>query len=50
MVRGKRIAVFGLPGAFTPTCSAKHARIHQSAGKFRDKKVDEVWCISMTPS
>lgn len=48
MVRGKRIAIFGLPGAFTPTCSAKHLPGYiQSSARFRDKNVDEVWCISV---
>jgi glutaredoxin/glutathione-dependent peroxiredoxin len=48
LVRGKRIAIFGLPGAFTPTCSAKHLPgFVAKADDFKQRKVDEVWCISV---
>ena len=46
--KGKRIVVFGLPGAFTPTCSGKHAPGYiQHIGDLKARKVDEVWCISV---
>ena len=45
--QGKRIVMFGLPGAFTPTCSAKHVPSYlQNLDALRDKGVDEVWCLS----
>jgi peroxiredoxin len=48
LVRGKAIAVFGLPGAFTPTCSAKHVpNFIQLADQFKAKKIDEIWCLSV---
>jgi peroxiredoxin len=48
LVKGKRVVVFGLPGAFTPTCSAKHVPGYvQSHGQLKAKGVDEVWCISV---
>src|SRR5467141_3086941 len=48
MVKGKRIAIFGLPAAFTPTCSVKHVPIFvANADKLKAKKVDEIWCIAV---
>lgn len=46
--KGKRIVVFGVPGAFTPTCSAKHVPgyVHH-LDALKAKKVDEVWCIAV---
>ena len=45
---GKTIAIFGLPGAFTPTCSAQHAPGYiAQADAFKAAGVDEIWCVSV---
>ncbi len=45
---GKTIAVFALPGAFTPTCSAKHVPgFVENFAQFKSAGVDEIWCISV---
>src|SRR4051812_31377542 len=46
--KGKRIVIFGLPGAYTPTCSAKHVPGYvANYDALRDKKVDEIWCVAV---
>jgi peroxiredoxin len=48
LAKGKRVVIFGLPGAFTPTCSAKHVPSYvANIDKLKAKKVDEVWCVSV---
>jgi peroxiredoxin len=48
LTRGKKIVIFGLPGAFTPTCSAQHVPGYvQQHDALKQKGVDEVWCVSV---
>lgn len=45
---GKTIAVFALPGAFTPTCSAQHVPGYiDQAAALKAAGVDEIWCVSV---
>ena len=45
---GKKIVIFALPGAFTPTCSAKHVPGYvEHFDAIKAKGVDEIWCISV---
>ncbi|MBI5718646.1 MAG: peroxiredoxin [Burkholderiales bacterium] len=48
LVAGKKIVVFGLPGAYTPTCSAKHVPGYvEKAADLKAAGVDEIWCVSV---
>ena len=46
--RGKRIVVFGLPGAYTTTCSARHVPGYvANYDAIKRSGVDEIWCVSV---
>jgi peroxiredoxin len=46
-VKGKKLAIFGLPGAYTPTCSAKHVPSYlENLDKLKAKGVNEIWCVA----
>nr|WP_136250342.1 glutathione peroxidase [Ningiella ruwaisensis] len=45
---GRKVVVFSLPGAFTPTCSSTHLpRFNQLANVFKSKGIDEICCVSV---
>ena len=48
LAAGKKVVIFALPGAFTPTCSAKHIPSYvEHFDAIKAKGVDEIWCISV---
>ena len=48
LAAGKSLAIFALPGAFTPTCSAQHVPGYVAqAEALRAAGVDEIWCVSV---
>lgn len=48
LVKGRKVVIFGLPGAFTPTCSAKHVPSYLADyDKLAAKGVDDIICMSV---
>lgn len=48
LFKGKKVVVFSLPGAFTPTCSTSHLpRYEELYAEFQAQGVDEVICVSV---
>jgi peroxiredoxin len=46
--KGKRVALFSVPGAFTPTCSAKHLPSYvEKAADLKAKGIDEIACTAV---
>ncbi len=48
LVKGKKIVIFGVPGAFTPTCSIKHLPgFVDKYDELKAKGVNEIWCMAV---
>jgi len=48
VTKGKKVVIFGLPGAFTPTCSAKHVPSYlANYDKLKAKGVDDIICMAV---
>jgi peroxiredoxin len=48
LTKGKRVVIFGLPGAFTPTCSAQHVPSYLAAAdQLKAKNIDDIVCLSV---
>ena len=48
LFKGKKVVVFSLPGAYTPTCSASHLpRFNELAPVFKKNGIDDIVCISV---
>ena len=49
--KGKRVILFSLPGAFTPTCSSQQLPgFEKNASKFKDLGIDDIYCCSVNDS
>lgn len=48
LFKGKKVVLFALPGAFTPTCSSMHLpRYEELAGEFKKQGIDDIVCVSV---
>jgi len=48
LFRGKRVVLFAVPGAFTPTCSARHLPGYvEQAAAFKAKGIDSIVCMAV---
>ena len=48
LAKGKKVVIFAVPGAFTPTCSAQHLPGYlEHFDQFKAKGIDEIWCLAV---